>query len=169
MIEVAYQLSDYLEQEIKFDEECDERWNAEMKASRDLALLYDCLIVLARLNDPLSLKLDISRLVDRYVPVKFGAIRCFKILNGVSDADSCIRHEERHHDFLCRNDLTGSGSTILFILPVAGQESTQPTAVPETLSRSSASSEAHGLPILTGQLTTESKLRLAHSCNKTNF
>jgi hypothetical protein len=57
MIEVAKQLTDYLEQEIKINEECCKRWNAEMKAARDLALLYDRLTVLARLNDPLTITL----------------------------------------------------------------------------------------------------------------
>lgn len=57
MIELAKQLTDYLDQEIKINEECRKRWNAELKAATDLALLYEKLTVFTRVNDPLTLVL----------------------------------------------------------------------------------------------------------------
>ena len=57
MIEMAKQLTDYLEQEKTINEECCNKWRPELKAASDLGLLYDRLTVLARVNDQLTLVL----------------------------------------------------------------------------------------------------------------
>ena len=57
MIEMAKRLTDYLDQEMRINEECCKRWNAELKAVTDLALLYDRLTVRIRVKDSLTLVL----------------------------------------------------------------------------------------------------------------
>lgn len=57
MIEKPKRLSDYLEQEIQINEQCRQRWDPELKAASDLALLYDRLTVMVRVKEPLILKM----------------------------------------------------------------------------------------------------------------